>query len=922
MRINRAAGLTVACLTGLMGLATPAVAETATTLYVNKAAGAGCSDAGTGTAEQPYCTISAAVAVAQPGQTVNVAPGAYNEQVVVNRSGEPGRPITIRDTGTSGYAKGPDAAKPTLVIDGVHDIAVQGLTMVGGASITGSDRITLDRVRTTSQGGRPAMVIGGASHDVAYIRSVALGTADASAVRVEGGATGTLLGRDRFDAGDTPGAVTVVDAPHTTLTNNTLPWRCSPAFAVSGDSAGVNVFNNVVSVYPPTTCTAGYRPLISVAASAVSGSRADYNLVQQQPGYVPYSWAGTAYADPAGLLAGTGQGGHDLVMPSTGHTYDEDALLIDSADASAPGVLDTDAAGNGPTDDPQIANTGTGVGYLDRGAYETQDSLSGVDMSLDTKQAPYGTTVTADARAVDTWPKGLTYRFDFGDGTVVTTDSTRATHVYTAACDCKATVTAVNGAGVSVVSSPVAIKVTTPGPVPAPVLTLSPYLPNDTSPMTHIQPLSVLVDADVPASPWPVAGYTYDFGDGFVTDSFSLPMPTHTYRAPGDYTVTVTAMDVKGRTASSSAVFHAAYAASEYTPVTPFRLVDTRKAVDGLHGGQSMQLRVSDGYPDARKPATSSSPSAVVLNVTATKATSDTYLTLFPSGQDRPKVSHLNVRAGQTVANLVTVPVGADGTVQLFNFLGRTDVIVDFVGYYQPNAGQKFSPAGPSRLSDASMTHGTTRTLKVAGTAGVPADATAVVVNLTADRTTGSGFLTAYPHGIALPTVSNLNFDARQTVANQAIVPIGADGSIDVYNFGGTTRVVVDVFGYYSPGSKGVFTPTVPVRLADTRYDGRQLPVSGGGQLGLQIGGAHGVPADATAAVLNVTATRPTAPGYLTVWPDGTDRPGTSNLNFAAGATVPNHVITRLGSDGAADVYNFGGSTHVFADLFGWFTNG
>ncbi|MFD9124501.1 hypothetical protein [Kitasatospora sp. NPDC059571] len=213
-----------------------------------------------------------------------------------------------------------------------------------------------------------------------------------------------------------------------------------------------------------------------------------------------------------------------------------------------------------------------------------------------------------------------------------------------------------------------------------------------------------------------------------------------------------------------------------------------------------------------------------------------------------------------------------------------------------------------------------TTTVKVAGTAGVPADATAVVVNLTADAPTADGYLTAYPHGTGRPTVSNLNFPTGRTVANQAVVPVGADGSIDVYNHVGNTRVVVDVFGYYSPGGKGRFTPTVPVRVRDTRSDGTRLPLGPGAWAAVPLAGSHGVPANATAAVLNVTAVAPTSNGYLTVWPDGTARPGTSNLNLVPGAITPNHVTTPLGTGGAADVYNSAGSTHVVADLEGWFS--
>lgn len=73
------------------------------------------------------------------------------------------------------------------------------------------------------------------------------------------------------------------------------------------------------------------------------------------------------------------------------------------------------------------------------------------------------------------------------------------------------------------------------------------------------------------------------------------------------------------------------------------------------------------------------------------------------------------------------------------------------------------------------------------------------------------------------------------------------------------------------------------------------------------------------AVVVNVTAVGPTSAGYLAVWPDLVTRPGTSDLNFAAGQTVPNLVIVQMGSNGKIDVYNAFGTTNVIIDVMGWY---
>jgi hypothetical protein len=75
----------------------------------------------------------------------------------------------------------------------------------------------------------------------------------------------------------------------------------------------------------------------------------------------------------------------------------------------------------------------------------------------------------------------------------------------------------------------------------------------------------------------------------------------------------------------------------------------------------------------------------------------------------------------------------------------------------------------------------------------------------------------------------------------------------------------------------------------------------------------------ATAVVINVTVTGATAASYLTVYPDGTPRPLASDVNFGAGATVPNLAVVKLGADGKLAVYNHAGSTSVIIDVLGYY---
>jgi hypothetical protein len=105
----------------------------------------------------------------------------------------------------------------------------------------------------------------------------------------------------------------------------------------------------------------------------------------------------------------------------------------------------------------------------------------------------------------------------------------------------------------------------------------------------------------------------------------------------------------------------------------------------------------------------------------------------------------------------------------------------------------------------------------------------------------------------------------------------------------------------------------------DGLFDGGGA-VGHGQTLDLTVTGRGGVPATGVGAVvLNVTATEPTASGFVTVYPTGTQRPNASNLNFVAGQTTPNLVIAKVGDGGKVSLFNFAGSTHLIADVVGWY---
>jgi hypothetical protein len=202
-----------------------------------------------------------------------------------------------------------------------------------------------------------------------------------------------------------------------------------------------------------------------------------------------------------------------------------------------------------------------------------------------------------------------------------------------------------------------------------------------------------------------------------------------------------------------------------------------------------------------------------------------------------------------------------------------------------------------------------------------------VVVNVTVANPTAWSNLLVYPTGDARPLASNLNYSAGQTVPNLVIVKLGANGDLNFFNAVGSTQVIADVMGYYRDGSGTMFTPLMPARLLDSRPGGSTVDgsfsgtgrIGAGGTLNVMIAGRDGVPSDATAVVLNLTAVDPSAWSNLLAYPTGTVRPLASNLNYTAGRTVPNLVIVKIGSGGRISLYNALGTVDVVADVMGYY---
>ncbi|HSP27184.1 MAG TPA: hypothetical protein VLN74_01460, partial [Ilumatobacteraceae bacterium] len=160
----------------------------------------------------------------------------------------------------------------------------------------------------------------------------------------------------------------------------------------------------------------------------------------------------------------------------------------------------------------------------------------------------------------------------------------------------------------------------------------------------------------------------------------------------------------------------------------------------------------------------------------------------------------------------------------------------------------------------------------------------------------------------------------RYTIEVEPVGWLTASTGFTTYGSLGAYEVVVDAPPGSPPPGGGIsaFTPVTPVRLVDTRNGvGAPGRVGVARQVVLQVADDVTVPADATAAVVNVTAVKPSDAGFVTVYPCTDGVPDTSTLNYVAGQTVANTTIAALSRAGQLCLWTYG-ETDILVDVTGW----
>jgi len=246
-------------------------------------------------------------------------------------------------------------------------------------------------------------------------------------------------------------------------------------------------------------------------------------------------------------------------------------------------------------------------------------------------------------------------------------------------------------------------------------------------------------------------------------------------------------------------------------PLNPCRVADTRNPTGSYGGptpaaGQTRTIAVPGSGC-----AVPASAQAVALNYTVVPKQPLGFLTTWPAGSAQPLVSTLNAPTGGITANAAIVPSGTNGGVNVF-VSNASDFVMDVNGYFgtagQPGGLSLYSVT-PCRVADTrnptgpfggpSLAAGQIRSFTIPSSAcGIPSGARAFSLNVTVVPKGSLGYLTAWAAGAAQPFVSTLNSIDASVVANAAIVPASADGSIQIY-VTNPTDVILDINGYFAP---------------------------------------------------------------------------------------------------------------------------
>jgi hypothetical protein len=435
--------------------------------------------------------------------------------------------------------------------------------------------------------------------------------------------------------------------------------------------------------------------------------------------------------------------------------------------------------------------------------------------------------------------------------------------------------------------------------------------------------ITVAAATDAPAGDKDVQARLTDGQTSAVCDNCLTVTPAGSTASPAPSSTSVASPPPSATPTASSSPSAGARENARYAGrPSPVRVLDTRSNRGPRRSGElvlDLSQQITD--PDA---------TAVVLNVTVTNATARGFLVAYPNGSAKPGTSNVNFGANQTQANEVVVALPANKRVSLFVDSASAHVIADLVGSFTTSTASdtgRITTRSPVRAFDSRDGNPKVRRGEVIVDLSdqLPTGATDAILNVTVTTPNARGFVTVFPTGTARPNTSNVNFERGQTQANEVVTRVGTGsnaGRVSFFIDSADAALIVDVVGAVTPGTTAdteVFTALAnPTRAFDSRNN-RGARRSGD----VTVSMPSTVPSNATGVVLNVTATNGTRAGFVTVYPSGTSRPGTSNVNFTTNRTQANEVISELGSGRNVTLFVGGANSpaaHLIVDVVGYLT--
>ncbi len=346
--------------------------------------------------------------------------------------------------------------------------------------------------------------------------------------------------------------------------------------------------------------------------------------------------------------------------------------------------------------------------------------------------------------------------------------------------------------------------------------------------------------------------------------------------------------------------------------ISPTRVLDTRDGTGARRGqldaGETLTLRLGT--------VSVSGATTVFLNLTTIDASTPGVVTAWPCNRQRPDTSVVNFEPGRAVPNMVVLEYTSAGIC--FASSSRIHLIADLTAVATDG---DVTGIAPSRLLDtrtgSRLRAGTEQRVTIAGSPGIPQNATAGVVNVTVVLPAADGFVIVKPCGSS-SNASTVNFRRNEVVAHLTFAALDRGALCVVSSV--ETDVIVDSFGYMTGGSVRSLTPA---RLLDSRigFGGSSGRIDSGQTARLQVTGRGNVPARALGATVNIVATDSQGEGFITLWAcDGT-MPLASTINMWPGMTRSNQATIKLSGSGELCIRPFtsnGTGIHVVLDVVGY----